>query len=333
MDERPDLLSEAVGDAAVLDAIDVGGGDAVVVTRGTTYVYRSDGLLKDESVERFDHDIERLSMRTKRGKSSIQLERIDGEASFTVPSKAVDGILEAMVQGILLTNDVLDDGEEVLSLFRFSELTLVVTDRRLFKHVGSAVWDSDFEAVAYGDLSGIDFERGDFGTQVVLETDTRRQRVKVPNEHAGTVRREIQDTVCEFYGVASMEALRDEFDESAEDGADADADAADREGPEDGAESGTDAEDSFVSAGWSPAADREGSDDDAESPRSRQSADGNGADGAFDSDEGGTPERSDVDALADRVDELSEQVERQTELIESQQELIEQLVDELRRGR
>jgi hypothetical protein len=335
MDERPDLLSEAVGDATVLDTVDLGGGDAVVVTRGTTHVYRSDGLLKDESVEQFGHDVDRLSIRTKRSKSSITLARIDGEESFTVPSKVVDEVLEAMVEGILLTNDVLASDEEVLAMFRFSELTLVVTDQRLFKHVGSAVWDGDFEAVAYADLSGLDFERGDFGTQVILETRDRRQRVKVPNEHAGTVRREIQDVVREFHGVASMAELEDELE--AQDGdasqsgvapADNGVETSESAGLEESADPESDAEDSFVSAGWSPATEQgnatDASDGDASTNHENSAR-------VFDDD--GESEHSEIQALSDRVDALAEQVERQTELIESQQELIEQLVDELRRGR
>jgi hypothetical protein len=335
MDQRPDLLSEAVGDAAVLDTVDLGGGDAVVVTRGTTHVYRSDGLLKDESVEQFDHDIDRLSVRTKRSKSSIQLERIDGEESFTVPSKVVDEVLEAMVEGVLLTTDVLAAAENVLAMFRFSELTLVVTDRRLFKHVGSAVWDGDFEAVAYADLSGLDFERGEFGTQVILETPDRRQRVKVPNEHAGTVRREVQDVVCDFHGVASMaeleaelEALAEEAPESGVVPADNGVEASESTELNEGSDSDPEPEDSFVSAGWSPPADQ---DDSADASGGDTSTDSEDSDGISDGDiKSG---HSEIDALSDRVDALAERIDQQTELIESQQALIEQLVDELRRGR
>lgn len=333
MDERPDLLSEAVGDATVLGTVDLGGGDAVVVTRGTTHVYRSDGLLKDESVEQFDHDIDRLSIRTKRSKSSITLARIDGEESFTVPAKVVDEVLEAMVEGILLTNDVLAADEDVLAMFRFSELTLVVTDRRLFKHVGSAVWDGDFEAVAYADLSGLDFERGDFGTQVILETTDRRQRVKVPNEHAGTVRREIENVACDFHGVASMAELEDELaepdeDESRSSVAPADNGVETSTDPEEGSDPESDAGDSFVSTGWSPATDQDDSIDASDGVASTDSEDSDDI-----PDDEAESERSEIDDLSDRVDALAERIDRQTELIESQQELIEQLVDELRRGR
>jgi hypothetical protein len=332
MHDFPDLLSEAVGDAAVTDVVEIGGGDTIAVTDHATHLYRSEGLLKDESIETFDHAVERIAVRTKRRKSSIHLETIDSEASFTVPSEIADSVVEAMMRGILLTNGVVDDDEDIEAIFRFSEFTLVVTDRQLFEHVGGAVWDGDFETVEYADLSALDFERGSVATQVVLETRERRRRVKVPNEHAGTVRRVIQEAVFKFHDVGSIKELRDELADPADD-----ASADDPATTEDAAESvtATDAEsadDSFVSAGWSPSSDS----------GSGESGDGDGhldtsfADPPSDASDATSPadaQRAELDALADRVDELSERIDRQTELIESQRELIEQLVDELRRGR
>jgi hypothetical protein len=336
MDALPDLLARAVGDATVIDTIEIGGGDTIVVTHETTYVYRSDGLLKDESVETFEHAVERLSVRTKRRKHSIQFETIDSEESFTVPAKIIDDVLEAMVQGILLTNGTVDPDEELLSLFRFSELTLVITDRRLFQHIGGAVWDDDFEAVEYDELSGLDFERGSVATQVVLETHDRRRRVKVPNEHAGTVRRVVRDAVFAFRDIDSLEQLRteDSSDPKTDEAAESDAEDAPETAASTDADNGAspDPEDSFVSAGWSPPGEADASDrtDDGQ-PQQRPA---NAATEHVDENAGtGVSNGAEVTALSERVETLSQQIEQQTELIESQQELIEQLVDELRRGR
>lgn len=339
MDELPDLLSEAVGAESAIGTVDVGGGDTIVVTPDRTYLYRSEGILKDESVETFDHAVERLSVRTKRRKSSIQLETIDTASSFTVPSDVVDSIIESMIEGILLTNDVIDADENVLALFRFSELTLVVTDTRVFEHVGSAVWDEDFESVEYADLTGLDFERGSVATQVVLETSNRRRRVKVPNEHAGTVRRVIQDAVFESHGVSSMDELRatvfepeDDASESAPGDTETEAVQGDRDD-----EAVSTSEDDFVSAGWTPDTDGQ-SDTTGSGGAGSETSLGSSSDrrsvGPFDSGEGSNGgEGADMNAIVDRIDELTAQIDRQTELIESQQELIERLVDELRRGR
>ena len=344
MDALPELLSETVGDATVIETIDIGGGDAVSVTREATHIYRSDGLLSDESVETFGHDTERLSIRTKRRKSEIRLETLDTDTGFTVPSKAVDSILEAMIEGVLRTTDVIDADEDVVAQFRFSELTLVVTDRRIFEHVGSAVWDGDFETVDYADLTGLKFEKGSVATQVVLETADRRRRVKVPNEHAGRVRREIQNAVFGYHDVSSLESLQTALSDEESDAETAEAQAAvdsERErriqnnaGTTNSAES--EAHDDFVSADWTPSTARE-ENESAPWEMDRQNE-------AFDTDEGrrsptkqATVETgsltAEIETLTQRVEAISTQLDEQTELIESQQQLIEQLVDELRRGR
>jgi hypothetical protein len=344
MDALPELLSEAVGDTTVVDTVDIGGGDAVAVTHRTTHVYRSDGLLSDESVETFDHDIDRLSVRSKRRKSEIRTENIDSEAGFTVPSKVADRIVEAMLEGILRTSEVIGTDEEVIAQFRFSELTFVVTEQRLLEHVGGAVWDGDFEAVEHADLTGLDFEKGSVATQVVIETDQRRRRVKVPNEHAGGVRRAIQDAVFGFYGVSSLEELQTDFAEAAEartesrDGAiGADHADSDRRSVDESTATASDPDsgestEEFVSADWTSPADQ-----DAGSAWDTAISEGGSVPSAApdpaDDASAGRSADPDVEALAEQVESLSEQVEHQTELIESQFELIEQLVDELRRGR
>lgn len=342
MSELPDLLSEAVGDAAIIDTVDVGGGDAIAVTPERTHLYRSEGLLRDESVETFEHAVERLSVRTKRRKSSIELVTMEDQTSFTVPSDVADSVVESMMEGILLTTGVVTPEEELSALFRFSELTVVVTDRRLFEHVGNAVWDGEFETVEYAELTGLDFERGSVATQVVLETEDRRRRVKVPNEHAGTVRQRIEAAVLAFHDVASIEAFRAKHAEPEEGyGRDsrpaADTDDGERTGTNgadaDGDRGSTDGR-SAVTTGRSLPADQDPSDavyrrdSGADAAASGDSETRSTADGDGESDP-----TAEIDALSERVEALSEQVERQTELIETQQDLLERLVDELRRGR
>jgi hypothetical protein len=344
MDALPELLSEAVGDATVVDTVDIGGGDAVAVTNRETHVYRSDGLLSDESVETFGHDVDRLSVRSKRRKGEIRLEDIDTEESFTVASKVADPIVEAMLEGILRTTGVIEADETVVAQFRFSELTFVVTENRLLEHVGGAVWDGDFEAVEHADLTGLDFEKASVATQVVIETDQRRRRVKVPNEHAGDVQRAIQDAVFGFYGTSSLKELRAELSPASEseteptpDGAAGSQHAGNDRSSVLETSASTDppadqASEQFVSADWTSSPDRSSGTDawglgSSESPASDSVA------GSADDVSAARTDEPDVETLARRVESLSEQVEHQTELIESQRELIEQLVDELRRGR
>ena len=347
MSELPDLLSEAVGDAAIIDTVDVGGGDAIAVTPERTHLYRSEGLLRDESVETFEHAVERLSVRTKRRKSSIELVMMEDQTSFTVPSDVVDSVVESMMEGILLTTGVVTPEEELSALFRFSELTVVVTDRRLFEHVGNAVWDGEFETVEYAELTGLDFERGSVATQVVLGTEDRRRRVKVPNEHAGTVRQRIEAAVLAFHDVASIEAFRAKHAEPEEEnGADGD--------PTDGVGTGTDSTEQSGTNGSGSGSGRGSTDGRSAAPTDRSlpadqdpsgavyrrdagaktpSEAGSGTRNTAASGDPGSDPAAEIDALSERVEALSEQVDRQTELIETQQDLLERLVDELRRGR
>ncbi len=329
MNALPELLSESVGDRAVIETVTIGGGDAVTVTPETTHVYRSDGLLSDESVETFDHDAERLSVRTKRRKSEIRLATIDGERGFTVPEKIADTIVEAVVEGVLRTTGVIEDEETLIALFRFSELTLVVTNERLFEHVGSAVWDEDFETVDYAELTGLDFEKGSVATQVVLETADRRRRVKVPNEHAGSVRRAIQESVFGFHDVASLEELRSRLAVAEPESGDGERGKA----ASDGANGDTEPN-GFVSMDREPTADADGS----VAKSASVGSEGSEVPKVENPDpEGGSPANAptapEIGELTEQVNSLSRQIEKQTELIESQRELIDQLVDELRRGR
>ena len=205
----------------------------------------------------------------------------------------------------------------------------------------------EFEAVEYADLTGLDFERGSVATQVVLETEDRRRRVKVPNEHAGTVRQRIETAVLAFHDVASIEAFRAKHAEpETETGADGE--------PTDGTESGADSAEQSGTNGAGTDSDRGSADGRTAAPTDRSlpadqdpssavyrreasaettSGTGSGTRNAAGDSDSASDRTDDIDALSRRVDALSEQVERQTELIENQQDLLEQLVDELRRGR
>jgi hypothetical protein len=331
MDELPERLVEAVGDGTVIELIDIGGGDIVAVTRAATYCYRSEGLLSDETVDRFTHDIERMSTDAGRRKTTVHFETIDGERSLTVPGRVADEVIEAVLNGVLRTTGVVDDDEIIQSLFRFSELTLVVTDHQLLKHVGGAVWNDDYEAFAYEELTDLDFEEGSVATQVIVEVDGRRQRVKVPNEHAGRVRQEVQSAVFEYHDVSSLGGLRAEVREQEED-----EDGEEREDGTDEADGGEtiDTESaSIADTGWSPPADQDVTSGTGSDSSTDESASESATETESERETADSASAADVEALAEQVEELIRTVERQGELIEAQQETLEKLVDELRRGR
>ncbi|QWC18524.1 hypothetical protein [Halorubrum sp. 2020YC2] len=205
----PELLAGTVGDEDVVAEVPLGGDDRLAVTPTRTLVYRGDGLLSDESVDEYDHDVERIEVSTGRRKSKITLGYgLDGDETLSVPSKRVDDVLHPVLAGVLSAGGVTGPGETVVRTFRFSELTLIVTSERLVKHVGSAVWDAEFEEFHYEDLTGLDFEEGTVATAVVLVHDGRSERFKAPNESARAVRETLADAVCSFHGVDSLEEFR-----------------------------------------------------------------------------------------------------------------------------
>ena len=213
----PELLAGTVGDEDVVAEVPLGGDDRLAVTPTRTLVYRGDGLLSDESVDEYGHDVERIEVSTGRRKAKITLGYgLDGDETLSVPTKRVDDVIHPVLAGVLSASGVTDPGETVVRTFRFSELTLIVTSDRLVKHVGSAVWDPEFEEFHYADLTGLDFEEGTVATAVVLVHDGRSERFKAPNESARAVRETLADAVCSFHGVESLEEFRVATAEEAE---------------------------------------------------------------------------------------------------------------------
>ena len=350
--EHPDLVRSRLDGERVLARVGLGGDDAVLVTPTRTLVYRAEGLLSDEAVSAYPHDVDRLELRSGRRKTTFRLAYVDGGKDFTVPSGSTHEVLVPVLTGVLRTAGVVGGDESVRGAYRFSELTLVVTDRRVVKHVGSAVWDEEFEAAPYADLTGLAFEEGSVATEVSLEVDGYPQRVKVPNEHAGTVRRTIQEAVFEFHGVSSLAELEaavggDEEDEGNEladalaesgftrllegederNGGDADSRAAEEGDGAGGASGGRD----------QSGADERGSGTVLD-PVSPETAGAEGAAEGADDGSGAAGSAGAVDgevppAVAERLAELTAAVERQNELLERQGEVVDRLVEELRRGR
>ncbi|WP_123620547.1 hypothetical protein [Halorubrum sp. CSM-61] len=205
----PELLAGTVGDEEVVAEVPLGGADRLAVTPTRTLVYRGDGLLSDESVAEYSHDVERIAVSTGRRKAKLTLGYgLDGDETISVPAKRADDVLHPILAGVLSATGVTGPGESVVRTFRFSELTLVVTSDRLVKHVGSAVWDEEFEEFAYDDITDLDFEEGTVATAVVLTHGGRSERFKAPNESARAVRETLVDAVCTYHGVDSLEEFR-----------------------------------------------------------------------------------------------------------------------------
>jgi len=203
----PDLVQRALGGEEIQAGVSLGDEDAVCFTPTRTLVYKGEGLISDEGVEEFPLDVERLAVKRGRRKTKFQLQYIEGPRSFTVPSNRGEDVLERLLEGVFRVESVVEPDESVVGVYLFSELTLVVTDGRLVKHIGEAVWDDDYEIYDFEDVTGLDFERTSVATSIVVEIDGYPQRVKVPSDTGPIVRKTLQDALFEFHDVGSLEEL------------------------------------------------------------------------------------------------------------------------------
>jgi hypothetical protein len=217
----PELVQQRLGGEQLRTGVMLGDDDVVCITATRTLLYRSDGLLSDERVEEFPHDIERLEVSEGRRKTKFVFEYVEGTESLSVPGDLSREVLGIVLEGVLLADGVIDEDESVAGAFRFSELTLVICERRVVKHVGNTVWEDDYETFAFEDLTGLEFEEASVATEIVLRIDGRPQRIKTPNDQARIVEQTVKKAIFEFFDVTSMDELDRHFEaEHGEDEAD-----------------------------------------------------------------------------------------------------------------
>lgn len=208
--DLPDLVTSTLGpDESVAARVALGSEDVLFIADQRSLVYRAEGLLSDESVEEYPHDAERVTVSEGRRKSKITLDYgLDGERTLTIPADHLSDTLRYVLAGVLDVTGVLEGDEEVTRAFRFSELSLVITTRRVVKHIGAPVWDEDFETYHYEDVTDLTFEEGSVATSVVLTLGDRQERFKTPNEQARAVREGLETVLLAYHDVESLEELR-----------------------------------------------------------------------------------------------------------------------------
>lgn len=212
--EIPDLIKQRLGDEELESAVNLGDEDVICFTPSRTLLYYGEGLLSDDSLNVYDHDVDRLDVSEGRRKTSFTLTYVDSEEQFTVASDRTEAVLERLLAGVLKTADVIESEESIEGVFRFSELTLVITDQRIVKHVGSYLWDPDYEEYPYANVTELDFEEGSVATYIVISVDGRPQRIKAPRGDAELVKRALTSALCSYYEVDSIEQLNRMLDEA-----------------------------------------------------------------------------------------------------------------------
>ncbi|GAB6863143.1 hypothetical protein ACFR97_11505 [Haloplanus litoreus] len=335
----PEIVQSSLDDESVAARVGLGGEDLLLVTPTRTLVYRAEGLLSDEAVEEFPHDAEHVGVSEGRRKAKITLDYgLDGERSFSVPTKQLDQVIHPVLAGVLNARGVTDPGETVKQTYRFSELTVVITSARLVRHIGEAVWDEEYDEYHFDDVTDLDFEEGSVATSVVVTVGGRQERFKAPNDQARALREGLVAAVCSYHDVDDLDALRAataEDDAEAADGAEGRGTVSFGDGPGpldtsgvDGDVAGTDerreaATDEGVTAGAGAGTEAE------------TAAAGGSADPAEGFGDSGFESAGVVDdpTVARELAALREAVEAQNERLERQRRTIQQLIEELRQGR
>jgi len=341
--EIPDLVRQALGDEEVTAGVNLGDEDAVCFTPTRTLVYRGEGLLSDEGVSEYTHDFERLSVSEGRRKTKFSMTYVDDKQSFAVPGKRTSAVLERLLEGNLRVKDVIDAEEGVSGVFRFSELTLIVTESRLLKHIGEFTWAGDFESYPYDEVTGLHFEDGSVATAVVLEAGGHPERIKAPNDQAALFRKTLEGSLFAYHDVDSLGELNHVLTTADE----ADVESSDEEDAEDGDDltlgSGIDplvgddqeaepeAERSSAAAGQRQSGGSVSAEQDQR--RSPQQTDASGAGPTNADTSGAGPTNADMEAVEEQLATLTATIEQQNELLAQQQQTIKQLIKELRQGR
>jgi len=293
----PELIRERLDGEQVAAAVPLADDDALVVTRTRTLRYRSEGLISDASVEEYPHDAEAVSLSEDRRTATIRLNYgVDGDREFTVPTDALDDVLPPLLSAVLFENDVLGTGETVEAVYRLGELTILVAGRRIVKHVGDGVWSLDATRYDYDDVTGLDVEKGEVSSQLIVEVDGRPQWIKIPSDRVREIRGRIEEALLDHHDAASYREFEsqqtDDDPENADGAASSDESDGSSERPDDGI---TDL----------------------------------GIGGNIGGDE---PDQSvEIADLAAEVADLREAVERQQDLLKTQQHTIERLIEELKR--
>ncbi|MFC5972017.1 hypothetical protein ACFPYI_11810 [Halomarina salina] len=325
--ETPSLLAVACEGEPVEAEVPLGGDDRLVVTPTRTLIYRAEGLLRDEAVETIAHDVDRVELTEGRRKTTIATSSLTGEEEFTVPTKRLDDVLSPLLNGVLRAAGETADDEAMLAVYRFSELTLVVTEGRVVKHIGTALWDTEYESYPFSAVTDLSVEEGSVATQLVLTVDGRPQRIKTPNEQAGTVRQTLEGALCDYHGVDSLVALRTKNADETE--------AESGGAGEDRDDDGSDTESDAAEAGGRDAGRTVEpllTDDSDDGPTGRRASEQSSSTATAQTN-GVTGTAVHDDEVLERLEALEATVEHQTELIERQQETLELLIEELRQGR
>lgn len=302
---HPDIIASHLDGEEAVATVNLSGEDVLVITPTRSLLYESEGILSDESVSEYPHDVAGVAISDGRRRSTIELTYpIQDPKKIKIPKNRRDTVLHYVLAGIFHAKGITGSGESVTAVYQFNELTFVITNERIITHVGSRVWDDEYEEYPFADLTRLTFEEGNIAAEIVLYLSGRSQRIKVPKGRGEEVKRSVQEAVFGYFDVETLAALNAKI------------------GGEEQDDAGSSPDGLVLDEAVSPLRtdiDSDESDgDDAESDS-----------WPYEPEDVGADQELDVEAIEAIVTDLQDQIEQQRATLDAQEAALEELVDEL----
>ena len=182
----PSLLSDSIGeDEKIVSRVLVASGTHMITTTKRVFIHREEGIINSEIFEEYSLNADQISIFSDKRKARIVLNYgLEGTREFSLNAKYYDRIVDPLVRGVLKATEVVEPGELIRHVYRYGQLTIVLTDRQFLKHIGVALWSRDYESFNYEDMGRIDIEKGGVSAEILIEYKGRMQRIKTDKERA-----------------------------------------------------------------------------------------------------------------------------------------------------
>lgn len=204
----PGGVSVLVDEDDIVDRVALDDHRTLFVTPSKVITFRERSLLTEESVEVYPTEVEQLLLDEGKRQATVTFEYADGSSrELQLPTDTMAAGLKALLASVIRAMDIVQGDEVIIDLHRFKELTLVVTDSRLLKHVGWALWATAYDAIDYATITSIETEEGQVSTGVNIGTTDGNEWLKVPQSVADRFVSRFERAVCEFHGVTDLGVL------------------------------------------------------------------------------------------------------------------------------
>lgn len=182
----PGLLSDSIREEEkIVSRVLVASGTNMITTNERVFIHREEGIINNEIFEEYSLDVEQISVFSDKRKARVVLSYgLEGTREFSVYAKYYERVVDPLVRGVIKATGVVEPGELIRHVHRYGQLTIVLTDKQVLKHIGIALWSRDYESYRHEDIARIDIETGGASAEILIEYKGRIHRIKTDKERA-----------------------------------------------------------------------------------------------------------------------------------------------------